>query len=396
MKEAPGLKRRTRVSGTAWYWIAPEKDVREGFAPKSVTLDAKASDEDRAARCRELQADLLAWRTAKRTTGQNQAQLYSIPWLIHRYQTDPTSPYHNLKAKTRDGYDAMCKIIEKALDKQRIDPRREYGAYRPRITGHEVRKWHADCAAPGASGKPRPARARYMIVVLRILASYAVEIGVPGAEDFRRVLSTVRFKVGLARTSAPTRAQVVAIAKKALELDYRSIAITTLAQFELTERRISIIGEWEAGQWRPGWVWQGISADWVVTYTQNKVGRVERAFDLRETPALLELLQSVLEDQRVGPVVICERTGKPWRYRHYISAFRKVARAADIPDDVWSMDMRAGGATEAGHLGITAMDMQAAGGWADVKTAARYTRDRVARAQNVVRLRQAKAGTNLE
>ncbi len=62
-----------------------------------------------------------------------------------------------------------------------------------------------------------------------------------------------------------------------------------------------------------------------------------------------------------------------------------------MPDDIWSMDMRAGGATEAGKLvGVSMMDLQAAGGWTDPKMPARYTRDRVTRAQNVVRLRQAR------
>lgn len=382
--KAHGLKRRPRKGGWAWYWIAPAKDVAKGYAPKSIALDPNATDADRAARCEELHADLLAWRANR----GEQVTRYTISWLIRRYKTDHLSPYHNVKSKTRAGYDAMLRIIETAIPNQRIDHQFEAGFYRPRITGHHVRQWHANCGKPGKTGNPRPARARYMIAVLRILASYAVEIGVPGAKDFRELLSSIRFPVNPARESAPSRLQVLAIVKTALEMGYRSVAITTLAQFELTERRISIIGEWDGPQWRPGWVWQGI-VDWTITYHQTKVGRVERSYDLRAMPALLDMLQATPDERRIGPVVICETTGQPWRYRHYISVFRKVARAAGIGDDVWSMDMRAGGATEAGNIhGISSFDIQAAGGWADSKMAARYTRDRAGRAQKVVQMRQ--------
>jgi hypothetical protein len=34
----------------------------------------------------------------------------------------------------------------------------------------------------------------------------------------------------------------------------RSIAIATLAQYELIERRTHIIGKWARGEWRDGWV----------------------------------------------------------------------------------------------------------------------------------------------
>lgn len=382
----PGLKKRPRKDGFAWYWIAPAKDVLEGYAPKSIALDPDATDEERAGRCHVQQMDLAAWRKSKHQPTTD----FSIRWLIRRYKTDALSPYHSVKAKTRGGYDAMMGIIETAIGPRRIDHRLEMGLYRPRITGHDVREWHADCGKPGKTGKPRPARARYMIVILRILASYAVELSIPGAKDFRELLSAIRFPVGRARESAPAREQVLSIVKAALEMGYRSIATTTLAQFLFTERRISIIGEWEGKQWRPGWVWQDISPDWIITYHQTKVGRVERRYDLKEVPALLDMLQAIPEERRVGPVIICERSNLPWRYRHYVETFRAVARAAGVPDEIWSMDMRAGGATEAGNIaGITSLDIQAAGGWATAAMATRYTRDRSGRAQNVVKLRQA-------
>lgn len=384
---APGLRARGRRNAFAWYWIAPKKDIAAGYAPKSITLDPSATAEERAAKCRVMQADLEAWRRGEVKTPNK----HTITWLIWRYRTDALSPYHGVKEKTRSSYDAMCKIIEKTVGERRLDPILEGGVLRPRIIGQDVRRWHSQWGKPDPDGKPTaPSRARHLITVLRILSSYGVEIAVPGAKDLRELLSAIRFAVTPAREAAPDRAQVLAIVKTALEMGQRSIAITTLAQFEFTERRINIIGEWNAGQWSNGWRWQDIR-DWTIDYKQTKIGKNARSFDLRETPALLELLQQTPEERRIGPVIVKDSTGEPWRYRDYINAFRKVATAAGLPD-VWSMDMRAGGATEAGKIaGIGSFDIQAAGGWSDAKMASRYTRDRIGRAQNVVRLRQAKA-----
>ncbi len=43
--------------------------------------------------------------------------------------------------------------------------------------------------------------------------------------------------------------------------------------------------------------------------------------------------------------------GLPVRRDMYARWFRQIARAAGIPDDVWNMDARAGGATEADEAG---------------------------------------------
>ena len=44
----------------------------------------------------------------------------------------------------------------------------------------------------------------------------------------------------------------------------------------------------------------------------------------------------------------------------YGNWFRQIARAAGIPDDVWNMDSRAGGATEADAAGADFTDIQGA------------------------------------
>lgn len=380
---APGLHRRPRASADACYWIPPPKDLSAGYRPKSITLPPGLTEDEIAAQCRRLWLGLLAWRLGR----PNGPTCYSIAWLIKRYLEDEQSPYHqNLGHRAQRTYAQFCKILTADVGERRIDP----DGTRPRILGEHVRTWHKMWGKPGPDGKATtPARARHLIVQLRLLVSYAIELGVPGAQEFRGMLSAMRFPVPLPRMVAPSRAQVHALVAKAIEDDYQSIAITTLAQFELIERRTHIIGSYIKGQWRPGWNWADVSDDWTITYFQTKVGRVERSYDLKTVPALLALLQAVPKERRIGAIIKCERTGEPWHERHYAEVFRDLARAAGLPDEIKSMDMRAGGATEADATeGVTDRKLQDAGGWQDSKTKDRYRRNKQRNAQNVVELRQ--------
>jgi len=56
-------------------------------------------------------------------------------------------------------------------------------------------------------------------------------------------------------------------------------------------------------------------------------------------------------EERAGAIVKGDH-GLPIRYRTYVKAFRKIARYAKIPDEVWMMDARADGATEAEEAGV--------------------------------------------
>lgn len=379
---APGLRRRPRARGEALYWLPPQTDIKKGYPLKSLTFPSSSTEVEIAAFCRRHWAELEAWR--KGQTGGTPR--YTIRWIINRYQTDAFSPYRKLRPHTKRVYEQMSKIVADTIGNRAVD----ITAGPKRITGETIRRWHWEWGKPDEHGNAtKPARARHVIVHLRVLISYAVEVGVPGAADLRAVLSVMRFPTRPPRNIAPTREQVAAIVSSALEMGWRSVAIVTLAQFELTERRAHILGAWENGQWRPGWLWTGINKECLISYQQTKTGVIARQFDLKMTPALLELIHLTPEVSRIGPVVICEKSGVPWRDRHYADTFRKIARRAGVPDEVLSMDMRAGAATEASSIpAITMLDLQAAGGWSQPSTAARYVRENVRRAQKVVQLRQ--------
>lgn len=60
-------------------------------------------------------------------------------------------------------------------------------------------------------------------------------------------------------------------------------------------------------------------------------------------------------EQRTG-AIIKDETDQPVRDGSYCRWFRQIARAAGIPDEVWLMDTRAGGATEAEEAGADIKD----------------------------------------
>jgi integrase len=379
---APGLHRRPRAGGEVAYFIPPRKDVASGYRPKCITLPADLSEAEVAENCRRLWSDLLKWRM-KLPTGP---RANTIAWLVRRYLNDPESPYNTkLGHRSQRTYKGFSQIIAADVGERRIDP----DGTRPRILGAHVRDWHRNW-----TNERGPSMARHLIVQFRILVKYAVELGTPGAKDLRDMLHDMRFSQPLPRSVAPTRAQVDALVSKAVELGRPSIAAVSLAQFELIERRAHIIGAYEKKRWRPGWTWQAISDDWTITYHQTKVGRIERIFDLKTVPALFGLLQATPNEKRIGAVFKDELTGEPWRERHYAEVFREIAKAAGWPDELKSMDLRAGGMTEADAIdGIPDRYLQDAAGHTDPKTKDRYRRDKQRNAQNVVELRQkAKVG----
>lgn len=72
--------------------------------------------------------------------------------------------------------------------------------------------------------------------------------------------------------------------------------------------------------------------------------------------------------KRGGPIIINEATGLPYKRRVYAKGFRKVARACGIPDDVWSMDARAGAVSEALDAGAVPLDVMNAAGHTQLAT----------------------------
>jgi hypothetical protein len=191
------------------------------------------------------------------------------------------------------------------------------------------------------------------------------ECGVLDAE-----LAKLRFERGGAREQQMTFTQATAAVRKAIELGAsglipvdraRSMAIGIAAQFDLLLRQKDVIGEWQpaapevAGaiysgeeMWTGRFRWENVPG-WRLRLKTSKT-RSAIEFDLTNYSLLFPLLDAVPMHERVGAIVEGEH-GLPVRERSYRKWYRQIARAAGIPDDVWLMDSRAGGATEADEAG---------------------------------------------
>jgi integrase len=109
-------------------------------------------------------------------------------------------------------------------------------------------------------------------------------------------------------------------------------------------------------------------------------------FDLTAYPLLYSLLDAAPHAGRVGAIIKGEH-GLPIRERSYRKWFRQIARAAGIPDSVWSMDSRAGGATEAYEAGADFHAISDHLTHADQRTTVRYIRRSTKRIASVAEAR---------
>ena len=101
------------------------------------------------------------------------------------------------------------------------------------------------------------------------------------------------------------------------------------------------------------------------------------------------MLEAVPHEERVGAIVKGEH-GLPVRERSYRKWFRQIARAANIPDEVWSMDSRAGGATETEEAGAAIDAIQGALTHSRKDTTLRYLRENTTKIATVAEARKRK------
>ncbi|GJD32818.1 hypothetical protein PMNALOAF_4097 [Methylobacterium adhaesivum] len=75
-------------------------------------------------------------------------------------------------------------------------------------------------------------------------------------------------------------------------------------------------------------------------------------------PMVVEELRHVPSQRRIGPMIVCKTTGRPWRARQFREIWRECTHAAGVPDGVWNMDALAGGITEGSDAGADSVRLQ--------------------------------------
>ncbi|MBB4580362.1 hypothetical protein GGE45_002692 [Rhizobium aethiopicum] len=401
MTDAPGLKRKRNKDGThREYWEARADLVKRGYRPSTVRLHYPDTSEGRtqlAARCRILQAEMLAWAA----NGEHSAPGYdgTLKSLSRLFQTNADSPFQSLKYNSRENITKSLVIIERTVGARQIG----------KLLGPDFKRWHAQWGEPKEPGKPpRPWRAKHAMDTVRQLIAYGVTLGYEDCFRADTILSKIRFKTPPARTSVMTAEHVAAIRIAAHAEGFPSIALATVLQFELTMRQKDVVGEWEPGasagdggitykdtRWVNGLVWSHIDENMILRKAHTKTGfPVEH--DLKLHPSVIEEINLVPPEKRVGPLVISEATGVPYKNRKFTERWRKVANKAGIPKTIWNMDARAGAITEAYDLGAAETDVMKSAGHKNRQTSARYNRGTIKQTSRVAEMRLAKRKENSE
>jgi len=262
------------------------------------------------------------------------------------------------------------------------------------VDASDIRRWYKELTE--ASSK---SWAYYTISVLKAALSFGSTKRFADCRLLRAELRDARFSGGAKRTEYLTHAQVLAFRDAARALGADWMALCLLFQFELGLRRRDVIGEYirEPGTdgirlrgrvWRDGVTWANIDATGVFTRLVSKTSRTSQEVAVHVIADYPDLAAELARLPRgVGPIVIFPQTGRPPtddQCRHW---FRRIARVAGIPDNVWQMDARAGANTEAFQAGATEEERMALLTHAEPSTNEGYIREKLKQARQAARKR---------
>lgn len=309
----------------------------------------------------------------------------TIRQLIECYQQDRDSSFHKLRHHTRLNYTKVLHRIAARYGDVKIAD----------IRSRQFLRWHEEWVGDG-----HIAMGHTMVAMLRTVFGFGATI----LEDahcarLRGALSGMRFEMGKARVDRLTAAQADAIRAAAHSSGYASIALAQALQFDLMLRQKDVIGEWvpytEPGtsavlnrgeKWIRGLRWDEIDGNLILRHVTSKRQKPIE-IDLRLAPMVMAELARIPPDNRFGPLVVCEATGRPWRAVTFRMYWRRVAEAAGLPKSVKNMDSRAGGITEATDAGAELEHVRHAATHSDIAMTMRYSRGDVEKVANVLRIR---------
>lgn len=377
VKDAPGLVWKKRGEKYEARWQADTDLIKRGWSPKSERLWHGTGEPSEVEwnfisdRCRMLQSEMRVWgRGGLPTVTGFDGTLRS---LLKNYQTDADSPYRDLRYKSRQSYDTIMELIVRDYGDERLE----------QLSGRTFKHWHRKWAE---GGKTSISHAK--IGMLRILFGFGATIlDDKECERLSGLIGLMRFPMAKPRTEQLSAEQAIAIRAKAHELGRHSIALAQAFQFECMLRQKDVIGEWvpmeEPGlspvthqgmKWLRGIRWEEIDSNMILRHTTSKRQK-EVEWDLRGCPMVLEELALLGERPASGPIVIYEKTGRPWSANEFRRYWRQVATAAGVPKKVRNMDSRAGAISEATDAGAELEHVRHAATHSNISMTQRYSRN---------------------
>jgi integrase len=376
--KAPGLKWRKLASGLSPVWVADESAVAAGYQPKTMNLKHLAGDPEMlVAQCNALQADMILWRTGYRRDPLKFDG--TIRSLLDIYETHERSPYRSLKPGSRKPYNHYLRRMRGHIGARHIDD----------VTGVDILNWHVIWSENGK----HLAAAAMARAVLEAAISFGVMLRKQGCAELAVIFRETRRKLPAPRSrKAVLTAEQVIAARAAAHADGRpSCALAYALAFETTLRLWDVIGQWYPMDWREvsdiisaerkqkwlGVRWEDIDEKMRITYTPSKTATRTGAtisYPLSQAPMVIEELKHWPAEKRSGPIVVSEKTGKPYRELPFQKRWQKDRKAAGIPAAVWARDLRASGITEARASDVSTDDAAKVAGHSSTRTTGDYDR----------------------
>jgi len=230
----------------------------------------------------------------------------------------------------------------------------------------------------------------------------------PGCKEAREIRSEMEFPNARRGLVFMTAEQCIAHRAEAHRQGYHSMALAQAIMFEAGPRQKDVIGEMipvsEPGisdfihhskKWMHGMHASEITSDLIWTHRLSKsirgrngvldpnAGKLE-TFDLKAYPMVMEEWRHAA---KVGPVIVNERTGRPWDNGNFTDEWRRIATAAGIPKHVQNRHSRAGAITEGRKAGASHEDLRIMAGHSRRATTEIYDRSDVETKNNVAQLR---------
>jgi hypothetical protein len=430
----PGLIYRLRRNGWVLSW-GPRSDLTaRGYEGKTLRLwpsDSKppqqmeptrAEWEAISAWCHRYNAEQLKWAHGGDNTDPKSLFDGTIASLITIYETLETSRFKELRYATQQKQALVLNALKAEVGKVRVTS----------VTFIDLIKWQDEFAVDPDGGKPLKTRSASMTALLRRVFIFGALV-LPksaGCHDICDVYEKMAQSKMMNTTSRKrkeymTVAQCRLIRIKAHEMGFHSIALEQAFAFELGLRQKDVIGEWIPRAW-PGvtdvfwgprkWLmgirWDEIGDNLILAHRLSKsvhgnanvmdadAGQT-KAWDLHDFPMIMDELRRIAgkaEFTRAdlpasGPLIVGDSHrmhGRPWVTNQFARTWRKVARAAGVPDTIQSRDSRPGAATEAKLAGAPRDDIQRQLGHAKGETTEIYLREEVEESRKLARLRTEK------
>jgi integrase len=332
-----------RSTPSGFYWEPSLRLKRLGLTPERLGKDPVKA----LARAKAL--NVQASSAGESGNPQDQVREGTMAWLIRQWVASPA--WAALSPATRKYYRVALRAIEDWC-----------GAVPPRaVTRKAIRAWQR-----GLIHNRSQAMATIVLTRLHKLMEMARDEGLIEVNPASRL--------GLVHVGGDrepwSREEIAAAHDKAVELGRPSVALAVLLAANLGQREADILklsrSRYDA-------------ATGMFDITQQKTKR------RIGVPATLELRAALDAAPTASPVfVISEVTGRPYQGDNFQAVFRRICRAAGLPDDRQFRDLRHTMATMLGEAGCTDEEIRAITGHADRAVVARYVRPNTAMARNAI------------